>query len=213
MLVTVFGAAGKVGSRIVRTALSLGHEVRAFGRSIENMIDEDLRNDRLTAIKGYVFEEAEVYLAVKGADAVLTALNGATDGTDKTLSLGTKNIVSQMRKAGVERIVVVGDAAILKDDKYEYAFNEPNYPADLKPVALEYLKAYEHLQESALEWTFICCPDIIELDANGKFVTSEDYAPHPNLFHIRTGNLALFMIEEMKQNRYLKKRVGISDKN
>jgi putative NADH-flavin reductase len=213
MLVTVFGAAGKVGSRIVRAALSLGHEVRAFGRSIDGMIDEDIRNERLTAIKGYVFEQAEVYDAVKGANAVLAALTGGPDDTDKTISLGIKNIISQMRKAGVERIIAVGDAAILKDDEYGYSLNEPDYPADLKPIAFEYLKAYEHLDKSTLEWTFICCPDVIDLEANGEFVTNEDYAPNPNLFHISAGNLALFMIEEMKENRYSKKRVGISDKD
>jgi len=211
MIITVFGATGKVGKYIIRMALASGDNVRAFGRNMEGLIDEDLRNENFTALKGYVFSNGDVFDAVKGCDAVLSALGGATDGTDKTRSLGMKNIIAQMDKAGVKRIIAVGSSGVLEDDDFGYILNNPKYPDLYRPVAMEHLKAYEYLKTSDLDWTYVCCPDIKDKDATGKYVTNEDYPPNPNLFTITAGNVASFMLDELKRNKYMKKRVGISD--
>ena len=42
-------------------------------------------------------------------------IGGAMDGTDKSRSLGMKNIVQQMQRAGVDRIISVGGLGILDD--------------------------------------------------------------------------------------------------
>ncbi|HEY6977142.1 MAG TPA: NAD(P)H-binding protein [Chitinophagaceae bacterium] len=211
MIITVFGATGKVGKYIVQTALASGNKVRAFGRNMEGLIDEDLRNENFTAIKGYVFSSGDVFDAVKGCDAVLSALGGATDGTDKTRSLGMKNIITQMEKTGIKRIIAVGGSGVLEDDDFGYILNNPKYPDLYRPVAMEYLKAYEYLKASDLDWTYVCCSDIKDKEANGRYVTTADYPPNPNLFTITAGNVASFMLGELKRNKYVKKRVGISD--
>ena len=214
MIITVFGATDKVGKYIVRMALASGYKVRAFGRNMEGLIDEDLRNENFTAFKGYVFSSGDVFDAIKGCDAVLSALGGATDGTDKTRSLGMKNIITQMEKAGVTRIIAVGNSGVLEDDDFGYILNNPKYPALYKDVAMEHLKAYEYLKTSELEWTFVCCPaDIKDKDATGKYITNADYLPYPYLFTVTAGNVASFMLDELKNNKYVKKRVGISDVN
>ncbi len=213
MIITVFGATGKVGKRIIQMALASGNNVRAFGRNMEGLIDEDLRNENFTAIKGYVFSNGDVFDAVNGCDAVLSTLGGAFDGADKTRSLGMKNIIAQMQKTGVKRIIAIGSSGVLKDDDYGYILNNPKYPDLYKPVGMEHLKAYEYLNESNLDWTYVCCPDIKDKDATGKYVTNIDYSTIPNLFTITAGNVASFMLNELTGNRYVKKRVAISDLN
>jgi len=91
--------------------------------------------------------------------------------------------------------------------------NNPKYPDLYKPVGMEHLKAYEYLNESNLDWTYVCCPDIKDKDATGKYVTNIDYSTIPNLFTITAGNVASFMLNELTGNRYVKKRVAISDVN
>ncbi len=211
MTITVFGATGQVGLQLVKQALAKGHTVRAFGRSVLDMIDEDLRNDKLEAIKGYVFDEKEVYEAVKGSDAVLSALGGSFDGTDKTRSLGLKNIVTQMEKAKVNRIVAVGGLGILNADEDTMIIDTPNYPEMYLPVGKEHLKAYFILQASTLDWTFVCSPDIINAEATGIFHTNANYPPQPNSNKINAGDLAMFMLNELEQNKYINQRVGISN--
>lgn len=211
MVITVFGATGQVGLRLVRFALLRGHTVKAFGRSIEEMIDEDLRNERFEAIRGYVFDEQQVYDAVKGSDVVLSALGGSFDGTDKTRSLGLKNIVTQMEKAGVKRIVAVGGMGVLNADESTYIIDTPNYPEMYQPVGREHLKAFFVLQASGLDWTFVCPPDILNEDATGLYYTNANYPPEKNNFRITAGDLAQFMLNEASEKKYVGQRVGISN--
>lgn len=212
MTITVFGATGQVGIRIVNMALERGIHVKAFGRNIEKLIDADLRNENFEAVKGYVFDEKNVYKAVRGSDAVLSALGGAFDGTDKTRSLGMKNIVSQMETAGVKRIIAVGGMGVLTDDEHGFILKNPDYPQQYLAVGLEHLQAYQFLLNSSLSWTFVCPPDIADADATGEFVTAADYPPAPNRYKINAGDIALFMLNEITNNNYEKKRVGICSK-
>jgi len=211
MIITVFGATGQVGKRIVSMGLAQGHHIRAFGRNVESLIDADLRNDQLKAIKGYVFNEADVHNAVKGADAVISVLGGLFDGTDKTRSLGMKNIVAQMEATGVQRIVALGGMGILNADASTLLIDTPGYPDIYLPVGREHQQAYETLQASALQWTFVCAPDIKDEPDTGEYVTNANYPPEPNHYRIAAGNLAHFMLQELTENRFVQQRVGISD--
>ena len=79
------------------------------------------------------------------------------------------------------------------------------------PVGLEHKKAYEYLKESGLEWTFVCPPNIIDHDVTGSYITKANYAPEPNNNKIYAGDLAMFMLNELGKNEYVKERVGISN--
>jgi uncharacterized protein len=210
MNLVIFGATGQVGRQLVKQALFNGHHVKAFGRNVFTEFNTDEKN--LTLIKGGVFDEAEVLDAIKGCDAVLSALGGSFDGTDKSRSLGIKNIIAQMKKCGVQRIVALGGLGILNFDEQTLLIDTENYPKQYIPVGNEHRKAWEFLKDSDLNWTFVCSPDIINADATGEFVTSADYLPQPNKYKINAGDLALFMLSEVSKNKYAKARVGISER-
>lgn len=210
MTITVFGATGQVGKRVVRYALDKGHTVRAFGRNITKLIDEDLANDKLEAIRGHLFDKDEVFDAVEGVDAVISVIGGSFDGSDKARSLGMKNIAEQMQKAGVERIIALGGMGVLSDAAGNYLLDAPDYPQQYLPVGREHLQAYLHLKESNLQWTFVCSPDIKDEPATGKFMVSDTHPPQPNKYQITAGDLALFMINEAQECKHVKQRVGIS---
>ena len=210
MRVTIFGATGQVGKRLVRYALAEGHTIIAFGRNIEELIEKDLQSDKLEAIKGSVFDQDEVFEAVKGADVVLSALGGSFDGTDKTRSLGIKTIVKQMEKAGVKRILAVGGLGILSTPDGTFILDSPGYPAEYLPVGREHLKAFTHLKDSTLDWTYVCPPTIKDEDASDNYITSVTYPPSPNNNKIAAGDIAAFMILEVAQNKHVRERVGIS---
>ena len=209
MLVTIFGATGMVGKQLVTHALAKGWQVRAFGRNVEGLIDKDLANENFSAIKGYVFDEGDILKAVKGADLVLSALGGGFDGTDRTRSVGMKNIVSQLQKAGVKRIVALGGLGVLPDENGHYLLEAEDYPQEYVPVGLEHKQAYEYLKDSSLDWTFVCSPNIIDTDANNHFTVKSEAPAGGN--EISAGNLALFMVEEGERNEFVRQRVGISN--
>ena len=210
MKITVFGATGMVGKRIVGHALAKGFHVTAFGRNTDQLIDRDQRDDNLTAVKGYVFDEDDVAAAIRGADGVLSVLGGGIDGSDKTRSLGIKNIIKQMEKTGVKRIVALGGMGVLNANENQYLLDTPGYPSQYKAVGQEHLLAFLYLQASSLEWSFVCAPDILDADATGRYVTSKDYPPQPNHYQVTAGDLAEFMINELNTQQYIYHRAGIS---
>jgi putative NADH-flavin reductase len=207
MQIVIFGATGMVGKQLVKQALFNGHRVRAFGR---NAFTTDFpKNDRLELIQGALFDQEQVYEAIKGADAVVSSLGGGSTGADLTRSLGMKNILEQMQKAGVSRIIAVGGMGTLNADDDTLVMDKPNYPAKFLPVSKEHLKAYEFLSSSPLDWTFVCPPDIIDAEPTGEFITSADFVPSPNSNKIGAGDLALFMLGELDKNAFPRQRVGI----
>jgi len=213
MIITVFGASGNVGKQVVHQGLRLGHTIKAFGRNIESLIDRDLKSTKLQAVKGYIFDEEDVLKAIQGSDAVISVLGGAFDGTDKTRSLGMKNIVAAMKTAEVKRIVALGGLGVLNADEDSYILDKPGYPEEYKPVGREHLLAFEHLKASNLDWTFVCSPDIKNHTASGRYTTNANYPPSPDNGYITAGDLAAFMLQEIASNHYKNKRVGISSVN
>ena len=209
MNLIVFGATGMVGKQLVQQALYGGHHVKAFGRNVYTT--DYLQPDKLQLVQGALFDESEVYNAIKGCDAVLSAIGGAMDGTDKARTLGIKNIIKQMQKAAVKRIVAIGGLGVLNANENSLLVDEEDYPPEYKPVGLEHKKAYELLNESGLDWTFVCPPNIINEGPTGHYVTKANYPPEPNNYKINAGDLSMFMLNEMEKKEFVKNRVGISN--
>ncbi|MEP7256494.1 MAG: SDR family oxidoreductase [Ferruginibacter sp.] len=209
MNLIVFGATGLVGKQLVQQALFKGHHVKAFGRNVYTT--DYLEPEKLQLVQGALFDEGEVYNAIKGCDAVLSAIGGGYDGTDKTRTLGMKNIIAQMKKAEVKRIIAVGGLGVLNADETTLLIDKDDYPPEYLAVGKEHQKAYELLKESGLDWTFVCCPDIINAAPTGSYITAADYPPVPNNYKINAGDLAMMMLNELSKNEFLKHRVGISN--
>lgn len=209
MIITIFGATGMVGKRLVKQVIYNGDRAKAFGR---NVFVADLpENENLELIKGALFDEEDVYSALKGSDAVVSVLGGATDGSDHTRSYGIKVIAGEMKNAGIKRIIALGGIGILPVSEDQLMMDQKTFPAEFLPVSKEHLKAYEVLKNSDLEWTMVCPPMIRDADETGIFSTRADALPTPNRFSINSGDLALFILKELTDNKFLNQRVGISN--
>ncbi len=209
MKLIVFGATGIVGKELVKQALFNGNTAKAYGRNVFTAaLPED---EKLELVQGALFDEDHVYKAIKGCDAVLSALGGEVhNATDKTRSLGVKNIARQMQKAGLKRIVAVGGFGILDADETGLVMDEKDFPPEHYVISQEHLRAYEILKETELEWTIVCPFMIRKGDPTGEFDVEAERMPAGHLSSISTGDLALFMLKELEQKKYLRQRVGIS---
>lgn len=209
MNVIIFGATGMVGKQLVKQALYMGHHVKAYGR---NVFTEDLPESKeIEIVQGTLFNDKQVFNALKGCDAVLSAIGGGVDSTDVTRSLGMKNIVAQMQKAKVQRIIGIGGIGILNADADTLIMDTPDFAPEYILVSLEHFKACNFLKASALDWTFVCPPEIMDAAVTGIYTTRADYPPVKNKFRINSGDLAMFMLKEIIANEFVQHRVGISN--
>ncbi len=209
MKLIIFGATGMVGKQLVQQALFKKNHVKAFGRNVHTT--DYLETENLHLLQGALFDESEVFNAIKGCDAVISAIGGNMDGTDKTRTLGMKNIIKQMQKAGVKRIIAIGGLGVLNADENSLLVDKDDYPAEYKAVGLEHKKAFELLNESGLDWTFVCPPNIINAGPTGSYITKANYPPEQNNYKINAGDLAMFILNELEKNEFVKQRVGISN--
>lgn len=209
MIVTIFGSTGLTGKQLVKQALMKDYTVRAYGR---NVFTAGFREDEnLQLIPGAAFDKSQLAKAIKGSDAVLSALGGGFDGVDKTRSLGMKYITEQMQETGVDRIVAIGGMGILDAENEEVIMNNPEFPRNMIAVSNEHWEAYQHLLNSGLQWTMVCPPQIVDAESTGLYTTAADKPPVTNNFKINSGDLAMFMIKELTRNKFMQQRVGISN--
>jgi putative NADH-flavin reductase len=108
---TIFGATGNTGGRILELALAQGHEMTVLVRGRAKQPSQPAKN--VVVVEGSVLDAAAVDKAIPaGTDAVLSAL-GHTKGSPRdfeTVALG--NIISSMRKKGVKRLVVLSNTVV-----------------------------------------------------------------------------------------------------
>ncbi|MFC0523458.1 NAD(P)-dependent oxidoreductase [Pontibacillus salicampi] len=204
MNITIFGATGRVGSKLTNLLLEQGHHVRALVRNQEKAV-EVIPHAEL--IIGDVRNEGDVQKAIRSSDAVVSAL-----GTDRTttLSEAIPIIIRQMMQAGINRIVTIGTAGIL-DSRYEadkYRFQSSESKRTKTFAAEEHLSVYQTLQNTNFDWTIICPTYLPDGDAEGSVRFEENLLPIDGK-KVTTGDTAVFTYETLLNNSFSQKRVGI----
>ena len=191
MKIAVFGAGGRIGSRIVDEALNRGHDVTAVVRHPENYTKI---HTHLKVAKGDLFNSQDVETGAFDQDAVVSAYSPAAGIPPSTITELAVPLINGLKQAHVKRLIIVGGAGSLEVAPGLQLVDTPDFPAIYKPVSLahrEALKIYQ--KENDLDWTFVSPSAVIEpgertgkfrtgtnqllSDANGKsFITMEDYA-------------------------------------
>jgi len=110
MRLSLFGATGRVGGRLLEYALAEGHTVRALVRDPAKLAPRP----GLTVLAGDVLDSAAVRDTIAGTDAVLSGLGGAgLQDPGEAQSQGMRNIVAAMAAHGVTRVLGVAGGGIL----------------------------------------------------------------------------------------------------
>ena len=99
--VTVFGANGQVGSRIVEELLTRGYQVVAFVHNSHQLPV----SDTLQIIQGDIYNPSDVDAAIAGSMAVVSALGSWGTPNKDILTAGMRNIIVSMNHHNVARIV------------------------------------------------------------------------------------------------------------
>src|SRR5438552_760867 len=101
--ILIIGATGGTGRQLVQQALELGHEVTAFVRKPAKL---RIQHPNLRVIKGNVRDYASVGAAMRGQNAVVSALgHKRLFYPTKILSEGTRNILRAMKACDVPRFI------------------------------------------------------------------------------------------------------------
>lgn len=209
MKIAIIGATGFLGSKLVKEAKDRGLEVTAIARNPEKLTEEVKK----AAIDvNQVDELAEV---LKGQDAVVSAFNAGWKNPNlyDDFLKGSKSIQQAVKKAGVERLLVIGGAGSLYDAENNQLVDSPDFPAEIKPgatAARDYLN--ELKEEKDLDWAFFS-PAIemhpgITTGRTGKYRLGKD---HPvfdenNVSKLSPEDVAVVLMDEVQKPKHHQQR-------
>jgi len=195
--IAVLGASGRAGSEISKEAAARGHVVTGIARNPEKIP----AGDGITAVAGDASDTAALAKLVAGHDAVISALH---------FDVSAGQILTALREAGVERLLVTGGAASLKNAAGERLIDSPEFPADWKPAAMGGINFLTDLKPvTDVDWTFFSpAAFIFEGPRVGTFRTDTD-----NLITDDEGNskisfadYAIAMVDELEQHNHSRAR-------
>lgn len=209
MTVTVFGANGRSGRRVVRRLHERGHEVRAAVRDPRKLRPDD---GGVTVVTADVLDPDAVAAAVAGADAVVSLI-GHTRGTPPDMQTrGAGHIIEAMQKRGIRRLIALTGSGV------RFPGDRPA-PADrILTRMLGYLAAdrladgerYARLiAEADLDWTVVRAPVLHEFTPRRPYRVGPA-GPETGMTCSRE-NIARFITAELEKPRHIGRAPVVSD--
>lgn len=210
MRLLIVGATGGTGRALVEQALERGHEVTALVRNPSRL---GLSHARLTAVVGDVMQPASLDAAVRGQDAVLSALGHKRwFYPTRILSAGTQHLADAMRRHGVRRLIVetalgVGDSwwqMGLYYTLFVQVFILPFYFFDKR-------RQEALVRRSGLDWTVVRPGALNNGPRRGVFRQGPRVGHWLWTVGISRADVAAFMLDQLTDARHRSASVGIAD--
>lgn len=155
MKVTVFGGSGNIGRFVVADLLATGHKVTAY---VRNPAKLGIHHAGLITVTGELSDAQRIRQAVRGADAVISALGPSLKrgATGTPITNGTENIVAAMATQNVRRYIGLATPSVPDehDKPTVKAKVLPLMAGTMFPNALtELVGMTQAVTQSGLDWT------------------------------------------------------------
>jgi putative NADH-flavin reductase len=209
MNIVVFGANGQIGTVIVEEALSRGHAVTAAVRSPESV---ERGHPKLRVVYARIDDADSVAGAVAGHDAVVDAVGGLGHDNPRISIECMQPLTEGMKRAGVQRLLVVGTAGTLEVEPGLMRKDQPSFPDFLKGEATAQVEVQQFLKglaQDELDWTYFSPPALIEAgERTGKLTLGRDQLLYNSNgeSYISNQDFALAAIDELENPQNLRRR-------
>lgn len=216
MQVTVFGASGMVGARVVDELLDRGHQVTAVVRRPDRIQPRE----NLTVTRGDAFDPDSVRASVQGADVLVTSVTVRDDAQrdDATRTpVALVRTAAEVAAAADVRYFAMGGAGSLEIAPGLQLVDSPEFPAAYKPESGGFRDALNYLKSDApsgLDWTMISPPIQIEPESErtgayrtggGTLLTDDD-----GRSRISAADLAVAVVDELETPKHTRDRFSVA---
>ena len=203
--IALLGGTGMVGSFILSEALAQGYDVRVLARTPSKL---EALTGYITIVQGDARDPVAIDTLIRGSDLVISALGPVkADGSAaKMLSTTATGLVIQSMLAhNIQRYIVVSGAAVEMpgDDRNLTGWMvEQSASVALRDTLTDKQSEYQLLVDSTLAWTLVRCPIIEPKDYRLPPMAS---LATPTSFHLRAGELASFILDQVDSGAFLRK--------
>jgi putative NADH-flavin reductase len=195
----LLGGAGKAGRPLVQAALQAGHAVRVLLRHPALF---SLQHKQLTVIEGDARDPDALRQLLAGSTALLSTLGNPRGENIPMLSAVTAQLLALLPELGIRRYVTVTS---LYDTGQPQPDTATQQAADYMQQHFPAFMADRHrelalLTGSALDWTCVRLPFLVEGPAIGAVLTSLTHRPGPQL---TTADLAQFLLRQLVSREFV----------
>ena len=200
MNIVVFGANGKIGSRVVEKLLSRGHHVTAF---VHNNAS-DYVHDRLRYIEGDVYEKASVADALQGMDVVMSALGSWGTPKKDIVSTGIKHMVEELDGTSTRLISLTGAESRAEGDNLGliHRIMHRIFSITAQKILIDGEAHIKTLEKSSLRWTVVRSPVMTETGSKKYKFTNRRSLPWET---IHRDAVAQSMVDQVDDKTWLRK--------
>jgi len=204
MNIIVFGASGGVGQEVVKQALEQGHTVTAFVRDRSRLSVPQQSNLKIT--EGDGLNQQAVAQAIHGHDCVICCVGSRGGGKTTLMSDITRNIISGMEQAQVERIAYVASAGIHRELSgiagrfVEFLLRNP---------LADHRRSYELLKNSSLKWTVARPMQLTNGDKKAAYRETDTGIAHGGT-KISRADTAHFLLKAVAADAYIHQSIGLA---
>jgi len=212
MKLTIFGATGTIGTHLVKKALQHGHQVTAFARHPQVLLDDPLLNNQpnLSLLAGDVLNPTAVSDAIKDSDAVLITL-GSKKLSGDVRSAGTRNIVQAMEQHQVKRLIC--QSTLGAGDSWtnlNLFWKTLMFGFFLRQVFKDHELQERTVQHSNLDWTIVRPASFTDEGPTDRYKSGFSATEKNLTLKISRQDVAHFMLLQLTDNTYLKQTPGLS---
>ena len=210
MKLLIIGGTGKTGQELTKQALEQGHGITVLVRNPGKI---KYTHPNLHIVKGDVLDFTSVEAAVKGQDAVLSALGHKKFFIHTSiLSEGTTNIIKAMELQQVKRFICITTLGI-NDSRFKLGLY---YTLFVIPFIVFFYFRDKAKQEklicgSNLDWTIVRPGQLTDGKLTGKYKLGENTGHYILTKMISRANVAHFMLSQLQDPTYLYKTPGITN--
>ena len=207
MNVSLYGATGKAGARILKELLARGHQITAIVRDPAKLRPQP----GLTVRQGDLTDIAQIAEAVRGTSAVISAYGPGLNSPGDLMG-ATQHLVAGIEQAGVKRLLMVGGAGSLEITPGVQLIDSGYLPEEWKPIALAHRDALEILRASDLDWTSLCPAAYFEPgQRTGVFRLGKDnlVANEKGESRISMEDYAIAMVDELENHTHPRQRFSV----
>lgn len=206
--IILFGATGTIGRAILHEALRRGHRVTAAVRDTGKITETD---ERLQVVEADILRPDSIASAARGHQVLVSAY-GPKFGAEEELLEVARTLIEGVRRAGVQRLIVVGGAGSLKTENGERLMETQEFPEEIRTLALAHADAFDIYQGSDVAWTYFSPASIIEPGRRtGNFRIGTDWLVTDETGHSRISaeDYAVALVDEIEEEQFVNARFTV----
>ncbi|MEU8236501.1 SDR family oxidoreductase [Actinoplanes sp. NPDC048967] len=206
--IVVLGAAGRTGLLIVQEALRAGHRVTAAVRTPETF--PATRAEGLRVVRADVRDSGSLDDAIRGQDAVVSAVGPSGRKALGLYSDGARATVTAMAGAGVTRYLGITSVGVRHDDPHFSWW----YRRLVRPLGRDLYADMSLMEElvraTDLDWTFVRPTYLRDRPATGAYRVTDNSCPERG-WRITRGDVAGFVVAEVGRSRWSRRAPSLAE--